>query len=245
MKKILYLCCFIFILPLYGQNIIRKHSLKDSVEIQHQNLLFQVKSIEEDLKSLPAVSDAIVYDYNEDTFFSDYEYCVQVFLKNGDVLEFNGVTEGLDFSSINSGGIYRINDMAFFLHGLFGVSNSGIPSKYLFLAITQEETKRSLHTKKRSKPMNNKNQKLSAKYKDIPNILQDYNTIRHFLLDTPYGTNCGTFHSAIKKLTQVFVSVCFYDWSFIVLDENSVDNIWEFDFYRKNGYWFGREKRNW
>lgn len=39
------------------------------MEIQRQNLLFQVKSIEEDLKSLPAVSDAIVYDYNEDTFF--------------------------------------------------------------------------------------------------------------------------------------------------------------------------------
>ena len=230
-------------MPFYGQDAIRKHPLKDTVEIQRQGLQSQIKSIEESLKSLPTVSDSIVYDYSEDSFLNGYEYCVQVFLKNGDVLEFYGVTEGLDFSSITSGGIYRINDMSFFLHGVFGVANSGIPSKYLFLAITQEESKRSVHTKKNLKLMNIK--KHSTKYEDIPSILQDYTKVRYFLLDTPYGTNCGTFHSAMQNFTQVFGRICFYDRSLIILDETSVNNIWKFDFYRKNGYWFGREKRNW
>ena len=225
MKKTIYLCCFISLLPLYGQTVVRKHSLKEAVEIQRQGLLPQIESIEEDLKSLPTVSDAIIYDYNEDvSFFADNEYRIQVFLKNGDVLEFSEVTEGLVFSSTNSGGIYRINDMSFFLHGVFGLINSGISSKYLSLAITQEKSK---------------------KYKYIPNILQDYDKIRHFLLETPYGTNCGAFHSALQKWTQIFERVSFYDWDIIVLDDNSVNNIWKYDFYRINGCWFGREKRDW
>ena len=69
-------------------------------------------------------------------------YHIQVFLKNGDVLEFREVTEKLEFSSTNSGGIYRINDTSFFLHGFLGLINSGISSKYLSLAIPQEKTKK-------------------------------------------------------------------------------------------------------
>ena len=225
MKKTMYLCCFISLLPLYGQTVVRHHPLKDAVEIQRQGLLPEIESIEEDLKSLTTVSDAVVYDYNEDDpFWAGNEYRVQVFLKNGDVLEFSGVTEGLEFSSTNSGGIYRINDTSFFLHGFLGLINSGISSKYLSLAIPQEKTK---------------------KYKNIPDILQDYDKIRHFLLDTPYGTNCGAFHSALQKCTQLFGRVSFYDWDIIVLDETSVNNIWKYDFYRINGCWFGREKRDW
>lgn len=246
MKKTMYLCCFISLLPLYGQTVVRHHPLKDVVEIQRQGLLPEIESIEEDLKSLTTVSDAVVYDYNEDDpFWAGNEYRVQVFLKNGDVLEFSGVTEGLEFSSTNSGGIHRINDMSFFLHGVFGLINSGISSKYLSLAIAQEESKRGVHTRKTLKLTNRKKQEYLAKYKDISGILQDYDKIRHFLLDTPYGTNCGAFHSVLQKCTQVFGRVSLYDWAIIVLDENSVNNNWKCDFYRINGSWFGREKRDW
>lgn len=150
-------------IPAMGQNIKRKQA-RDIPKALLPNAI----EIEEKLKLFSDVTDAFCWHYQDGLGIKRY-YFVQVFLENGDVLEFHSVDENLCFekSFAGSGGLYRINTMSFYIRKWIlwfrWTSDMCIPGKYLASAMNS-----------------------SSKYDDIPSILLHYDEIKSFLVTTPY-----------------------------------------------------------
>ena len=134
-----------------------------------KELAEKASAMTKNLEKLPMVKSAAIYDYDEDVAYTHTSFEIELILKNDDNIILLGVKSDLTFRKGRYAGIISINKNDFYNSRLFEGSWPWIPSKDLAAVLGKKN------------------------YPDVKSFLADYDIIRNFLLDTPYGTKKGLF----------------------------------------------------
>ena len=130
----------------------------------------KASAMEKKLKKLPMVMSAAVYDADDNAAYIINYFEIELILKNGDRIELCGVKSDLTFlKNDRHAGIRLINEFHFDYSRLFEGTWPHIPCKDLAAVLG------------------------SKNYMDVESFLNDYDSIKNFLLNTPYGTKKGLF----------------------------------------------------
>lgn len=153
--------------PFSSFEINKNQQLNLTTLTKPKELAEKASVMERNLENLPIIKKAAIYDYDEDTAYSNTSFEIELLLKNGDNIGLHGVKSDLTFRKDRHAGIIRINKTDFDYRRLFAGTWPGIPCIDLAEVLGKK------------------------KYLNVESFLNDYNIIKTFLLDTPYGTKTG------------------------------------------------------